>query len=212
MLLNVNGINQHLESYIAGNYEFRKNLVNKILGQEDLEYRRLGMDIWTPVSRFLYKEKRHILAGANAQGEQVDMLYPEWMIEKVAVKQTEKADEYIENPNLLKIIGLPPVRKTGIKSIRTSHRKPVDLQNGEVCYVCFGMKKSLFRKYYTALPALVEAKVECNGIEYYNVFIIKSNLKKNKVEYFGRHMVMNTEVGQTPVQAMEHVAFSQAIY
>lgn len=212
MLLTVNGINQHLEGYIAGNYEFRKNLVNKILGHEDLEYRRAGMDMWLPVSKFLYKEKKHILSGASTEGGQAEMLYPEWMIEKAAVKQTEKAEEYIENPSLLKIIGLAPVRKSGVKTIRTSRRKPVDLENGDVCYVCFGMKKRMFTRYFTALPALVEAKVECNGIEYYNVFIMKSNLKKNKVEYFGRHMVMNTEVGRNPVQAMEHVAFSQAIY
>ncbi|MBI1183743.1 hypothetical protein GC194_05705 [bacterium] len=198
-----------MEKYISENYEFRKNLINRILGREDLEYRVSDNGQWIPVSKFFYKERQKIQAES---GDDSVSMYPEWLIKKVALKQSEVAPDYIANKNYLKILNDEPVKVQNVKPIKTSSRVSVELTVGDKCFVSFGMKRKLFRNYFTSLPAIVESVSTIGGIEYYNVFIHKINKKKNKVDYFGRHMVMNTEVGRTPEEAVQHVAYSQAIY
>ena len=213
MLLTVNGFSELLEKFISDNYEFKRNQAKKIIGKETLEYRRKENTHWSPFSTFIYKEKRHIIS-SNDEGKSVSLnAYPDWLIKKVALKKSKDAEDFVEKKSYLKIMDQAPVHVTGVRPLNTNKREPVLLAEGEKCYVSFGMKKKFFRKYFVALPAVVEAVVKQNGaLDYYNVFIIKYNKSKGKIEYFGRHLVMHTELGRTPEEAVKNVAYSQAIY
>ncbi|MFY0674893.1 MAG: hypothetical protein JXQ87_15950 [Bacteroidia bacterium] len=212
MLLSVNGINEQLEQYISSNYEFRKNLINKILGKELLEYRRADATQWSPVSNFISRERRSILKAQEKTHEGDQELYPKWLIEKIALNQSAHSQDYIENVNHLKIIDEYPTKVSGVKPVRTSKRTPVHLDEGDKCYISFGRKKGLFGKYSRALPAIVESIRKEGNVEYYNILIVKLNSKSHTVDYFGRHLVMSTEVGKTPKEAAQNIAYSQAIY
>lgn len=214
MILTVNGFTELLDEFISSNYEFRRNQAKKIIGKETLEYRRTDKDSWNPFSSFIYKEKRHIVKSTD--GESADLAlnaYPDWLIKKVALQKSETAQDFIEKESYLQIMEEAPTQITGVKPVSTAKREPVLLDEGEKCYISFGMKKSFFKKYYVALPGVVESVVHQNGdLDYYSVFILKYNKSKGKVEYFGRHMVMHTELGRTPEEAVKNVAYSQAIY
>ena len=212
MLLTIDGINEYLEQYISSHYEFRKNLINKILGKELIEYRRTNTAHWSPVSSFFARERRTILEAQDKTHQGDRELYPKWLIEKIALNQSAHAQDYIENVNHLKIINEYPVKVSGVKPVRTSKRTPVHLEMGDKCYISFGRKNSFFGKYCRALPAVVELIREEGNVEYYNVLIVKQNQKSGKVDYYGRHLVMNTEVGKTPKEAAQNIAYSQAIY
>lgn len=211
MILSVNGLSDYLEKYVSENYEFRNNLVQKIIGKETLEYRRADSDVWKPISRFLYKEKRKISVAARHHSDK-GVQYPDWMIKKVALKHGHLGQHHIENQDYYKILDQEPVQVNGVKPRPQSKRAKVELTTGDKCYVCFGMKKQFWGKKFVALPAVVESVKSENLADYYNVFILKFNKKKDKVEYFGRHMVLNTELGRTAEEAVQNVAFSQAIY
>lgn len=211
MILSVNGLSDYLERYVSENYQFRNNLVQKIIGKETLEYRRVDSDTWNPISLFLYREKRRISKAARYQSES-GVQYPDWLIKRVASKQGQIAQEYIENHDYYKILGSSPVQVNGVRPRAQARRAKVELTTGDKCYVCFGMKKKFFRKKFVALPAVVESIKSDDLADYYNVFILKYDKKKDKVEYFGRHMVLNTELGRTPEEAVQNVAYSQAIY
>ncbi len=212
MLLSVNGINEQLEQFISENYDFRRNLINKILGKELLEYKRSDSLNWSPVSKFIAKERRHILSEQNVSKHEAQEHFPNWLIERIAQNQSSMSQDFIENKNHLKVINEFPVKVTGVKPVRTSKRESVHLEVGDKCFVSFGVKKSFFRNYSRALPAVVESIRIENDQEFYNVLIVKLNKKTQTVEYFGRHLIMNTEVGKTPEQAVQNVAYSQAIY
>ena len=211
MILSVNGLSDYLERYVSENYQFRNNLVQKIIGKETAEYRRVDSDAWRPVSRFLLREKRRISKAALHQSEKA-VQYPDWLIKKVALKQGQSAQDYIENPDYYKILDSTPVEVNGVRPRAQARRAKVDLHAGDKCFVCFGMKKKFWRKKFVALPAVVESVKSDNLANYYNVFILKFNKKRDKVEYFGRHMVLNTELGRSPEEAVQNVAFSQSIY
>lgn len=212
MLLSFNGINDQLENYISKNYEFRKNLLNRILGRDLLEYKRFNALNWSPISNFVKKERRKIIAENTSKTQDAQTLYPNWLIKKVALRKIESADVYIRNENYLKIIDEKPVKISNVKTINRENRVPVILQEGDKCFVSFGKRKKFFKTYYTALPAIVESVRNSGGDDYYNVFILKLDKRKNRVEYFGRHLVLNTEVGRTPEEAAKNVAVSLSIY
>lgn len=214
MILTVNGFSELLDGFISSNYEFRNNLAKKILGKEPLEYRRTNKDAWSPFTSFIYQEKRHIIKSTDEHGGDLSLnAYPDWLIKKIALKRSEEAQSFIEKESYLQILEETPVRVSGIRPLNTAKREPVFLENDQKCYVCFGMKKKFFKKYFVALPGVVESVVRNKGgMDYYNVFILKYNKSKDKVEYFGRHLVMHTELGKTPEEAVKNVANSQAIY
>ncbi|MGB0429303.1 MAG: hypothetical protein ACPGLV_02430 [Bacteroidia bacterium] len=212
MLLSVNGINEQLENYISENYNFRKNLLNKILGKELLEYKRAESISWNPVSKFISKERRKIISSQGVENVNDQDQYPNWLLEKIALNYSTLSHEYIENRDYLKIIDELPTTVTGVKPLRTAKRQSVHLQEGDKCYISFGVRKKLFRKFSRALPAVVESVRTQGGTEYYNVLVLKLNKKTKMVEYFGRHLIMNTEVGKTPEEAVKNIAYSQAIY
>lgn len=214
MILTVNGFSELLDDFIASNYEFRKNQAKKIIGKEPLEYRRTDKDSWSPFSLFIYQEKRHIINSTDEEGTDLALnAYPDWLIKKIALKRSEQAENFIEKESYAQILEEAPVKINSVKPLSNSKREPVILEEGEKCYVSFGMKKKLFKKYYVALPGVVESVVKHKGgMDYYNIFILKYNKSKGKVEYFGRHLVMHTELGRTPEEAVQNVAYSQAIY
>ena len=211
MLVSINGENNQLDQFIESNYEFRNNLMNKVLGKESIEYKRVDLTSWNPFSCFASQERRHIIKSHNISREEGRELYPSWLIQKAAQSRKVVAPDFIENPDYLKLLNELPVKVSGVRPIKTTEREPVILKRGDRCYISFGMKKKWFKKYYSTLPAVIDSITHVGQEEYYNIFILKTN-KKGIVEYFGRHMVLTTEIGSTPKEAAQNVAYSQAIY
>lgn len=197
---------------IIKNYEFRRNIVQQILGAEYVEYKHVELDDWQPFSKFVrYERERIVKESEQYINKQLLNIVPDWIIEKLAFKLGLDSEEYSSNPNYLKILHESPYLLPA-KKFKEKNRKTVDVVEGEKCYICLGISKKLGVKYYSVKPCVVESKNVSNGKTTYSVFVIKIDSKTKRVVYHGRHIVNDDEIGRTPDEAVHNTAKSQIIY
>lgn len=202
-----------LEEIILEQYDFRKNLVNKLTGKSSAEYKRKSEEKWFPLVYFIRKERSHVLKHKTGRDELSKLQNaPDWLFNKVLSKAIKNAERYIPNPHLLQIIDEKPTILKNVKPNKIHEREAVELIVGEKCYVSLGVRKGWLGHRYSVLPGVVDS-IRSDGFnEYYNVFLLKYNEKADKIEYHGRHMLFKNEVGKTPEQAVANMAKSQLIY
>lgn len=213
MLVNLNRSNSFVEELIGNHYEFRKNLLNKFQNKDLLEYKRKDGKQWSPVNIFPKREKRHLMRlQSGSLNQQLIGIAPDWLLQKTAEKFGESSEEYVENPEYLKLVNTPPVYLTKERPISPNKRSSVVLNEGDRCFVCLGMKRTFFGKKFQALPGIIEAVHSDKFNTYYHVFLVNIDPKKDKVRYHGRHMVYDTELGRTPEESVHNIANSQVVY
>lgn len=119
---------------------------------------------------------------------------------------------YTDNINLTKIFSLSTTYIYNETPLHTSQRPYHDFYQAELCFISFGLKRNLFRKYAKAYPAIIASKFSFQEETQYDVLVFSPKKGDFRKSYIGRFLLKGNEIGRTPLDAAKNTVRSHTIY
>lgn len=199
---------------LLAHFEFRKNLQNKLLGKDVLEYKKHSSPNWKNIDFFFIKDYKTLYESngyyrllTKYTHKKVLLIYLKYCLEFSSIKTVEIEHKFLSN-----LIDKKPIKVSQKKLYKKKYLKQeFSFNEGDLCYISCGSLKKFPSKSYKAIPAVVQSIWQNPNFKKYTVLTITKDKSSDNLHLI-RLQLFDFEVGANPVRAITNRIQSQRIY